>query len=207
MAQAEVSCLLIHFLLSLPQPIKHVDYNHEDYDENFTAHDENFTAQTAEIKEDTVDTTRGVLQEAMQKYGIKEEMIPTERPFNARKIKNINKRSKRYIEAKGFAMFKCRREHRKWPSAHSWCFFDMKHQTIRYRYSQDCKKCNLSGTPKFSEAVLAEMADYAARKLSKRLGVRLQRRPAKPKKRMPLTMKFHDSWRCEKCTIFRRKCC
>ena len=151
------------------------------------------------------DITREILQEAMSKYGLEARRIPRERAFNFRNIKAIQKRSRRYIEAQGFARFQCRRMHKKWPSAHSWCFFDMKKQTICYRYSQDCKKCNLSDTPMFSEATLRSMADHAARRLCKRLGVAHQVRPTRARA-TAVTRRFHDKRRCEKCTIFKRRC-
>ena len=142
----------------------------------------------------------------MEKHGIKTKDIPSEKMFSPRRIKSIHKRSKRYIEAKGFAWFKCHHKHRKWPSANAWCIFDLKKQKICYRYSQDCKKCNLSKKPVYSEATLERMADFAVRKLSTRLGYPCAG-PTTAKNLSMLTKKFHDRHRCEKCTIFKRRCC
>ncbi len=65
----------------------------------------------------------------------------------------------------------------------------------------------MSDTPKYSEEILEDMVDYAVRKLSKRLGVGHQGRQIRARKPRVLTKKFHDTWRCEKCKIFKRKCC
>lgn len=76
--------------------------------------------------------------------------------------------SKRYFEVKGFAWFSCPERHKRWPSAHSWCFLDLKEQEICYRDKQKCNKCNLSAKPEFQKESIKKMAKRAVKMLSQK---------------------------------------
>ena len=107
------------------------------------------------------DAVQAIIKEAMAKENIKEIDIPQEGPFTSPKYHN---NSKRYFESKGFAWFSCPNKHHRWPSAQSWCFIDLKTQTICYRDKQKCKKCESEAPPEFMKESIEKMAAYVVRK-------------------------------------------
>ena len=102
-----------------------------------------------------------IIKAAMDKKGVYKEKIPQERAFTSPKDA---RGSKRYFEVKGFAWFRCPGRDNRWPSAHSWCFIDLKTQTICYRDTQDCRKCESEADPEFTEESLERMAEYAVKR-------------------------------------------
>ena len=90
---------------------------------------------------------------------IKEEDIPGESPFT---VPAKHKHSCRYFTGKAFAWFSCPNKHKYWPSAHSRCFLDLKTQTLCFRYTQECNRCDdgaaVPGYPATSVKIMAERA-------------------------------------------------
>ncbi len=92
-----------------------------------------------------------------------------------------HKNSLRYYEFKGFAWFTCREQHepdspdikiRRWASARSWCFIDLKKQEICYRDTQECKVDNIVAQPgpEFTEEVIQRWPNGWSRGFCLRLG-------------------------------------
>ena len=96
----------------------------------------------------------------MAKKGVKEEDIPRENPFTS---PDNAQDSVRYIEVKGFAWFHCKKNH-EWASPHSWCFVDLKTQTICYRDTQQCRECSAKTAPEFTQESLEKMAEFVVQK-------------------------------------------
>ena len=101
-----------------------------------------------------------IIADAMADNNVTKEDIPNEPAFTTpAKARG----SKRYFETKGFAWLNCPGGDNRWPSAHCWCFIDLKKQTICYRDPQDCKKCESEVDPEFTEESVERMAEYAVR--------------------------------------------
>lgn len=152
-----------------------------------------------------------IINEAMANKGITTDDVPTENLINRRK--QIRKKSKRYITVKGSGKFRCHRHNKIWKSAHAWCIFDLKTESIFYRYLQDCKICNSGNSPKFSEESMRRMAEYGVQTFLYKMGREIRprkiprptyrtRRPAFRTRRSP-----HDRKRCGMCKDSKRKCC
>lgn len=146
------------------------------------------------------DIVKAIILDAMKNKGIDPGCIPTEKCFNWNKRRQ---KSKRFIETKGYAWFKCHRQH-KWSSAHAWAIIDLKTQTLYYRYKQDCKKCNQSGFPNFTEDSLEVMSAYAVDEFLYRM--RWQERPKKVMITRRTRRRPHDRKRCGKCKYLKRRC-
>ncbi len=122
-----------------------------------------------------------------------------------------HKKSKRYFEVKGFAWFTCKKSHdkgnfRHWPSAHAWCFIDLKEQRICYRDVQECKEDNSrTDSPEFTEEALKRMIKYVVTSFLIRTGKKSipQRADTETEQtdRGP-----HDERRCGKCQRLGRSC-
>lgn len=155
---------------------------------------------------------RSIIQEEMEEQEVAIEDIPVEGKFMG---PENHKHSLRYIEMKGFAWFTCTKGHNKgnckrWPSAHSWCFIDLREQRICYRYTQDCNvhDCEADIGPEFTEESIREMAQRAVRQFLRRIG-RLRGatnnnhdgNPRDHDKGGP-----HDEKRCSKCRRLGRSC-
>lgn len=128
----------------------------------FTVIDEEASARTrsAYIPEITCAGIMSIIQDSMEDEGITREDIPEEKKFTS---PAKAKHSKRYFEVKGFAWFSCPRRDNRWPSVNSRCIIDLKRQTICYRYSQDCRKCESSADPEFPVESIEKMAEFAVR--------------------------------------------
>lgn len=100
-----------------------------------------------------------IILREMDEQGVKVTDIPKETEFRGPKYHGG---SKRYFSTKGFAWFTCKKHNgdRHWPSAHAWCFIDLKEQEICHRYTQDCKRHNTKAElgPEFTEEALKKMA-------------------------------------------------
>ncbi len=154
-------------------------------------------------------TVRDIIKDAMDYYDVKARKIAYEyHPF---RTPREAKGSKRYFEVRGFAWFNCPQKHHRWASAHSWCFIDLKTQTICYSDKQNCKKCESKAKPKFTEESIETMADIVVEKYLRRIG----------KWDSPLSSNDdgsssdnqrtkggpHDQERCGKCRRQGRRCC
>lgn len=144
-----------------------------------------------------------IFQEVMIKNKIFPDLVPAETPFNYSRRRQIEKSSKRYFVVKGFAKFSCPK-HRVWPSAHAWCFIDLKTQSIRHRYRQVCKKCKYSAPPMFDKESLASMAQKGVNDYLSRKG--LKKRPRKVKSVRMTHKTPHDRKRCFCCKDKGKKC-
>ncbi len=100
----------------------------------------------------------------MDRNNVRAEQVPEETKFTYPKN---HRNSFRYFLTKGFAWFTCKKHDsdRHWPSAHAWCFIDLKEQKICYRYSQKCKKDNAKAKPgpEFIEDALQKMAEWVVK--------------------------------------------
>lgn len=142
------------------------------------------------------ETIKQIIRDAMSARGIKDDHIPEEGPFiSPEKAKG----SRRYFEVKGFAWFSCPKRHKHWPSAHSWCFIDLKKQNICYRDTQKCKKCESTAEPEFTRESIERMAEFVIRRL---LGVyNPNTSDTSETEGGP-----HDKERCGKCKRLGRSC-
>lgn len=89
-----------------------------------------------------------VIREAMAEKVVKEADIPEESEvsFSVNDLyfmEALYGCSKRFVEVKGFAGFRCPYKHHRWPSPHSWCFIDLKNQSICHRDGQTCRSVKL----------------------------------------------------------------
>jgi len=146
-----------------------------------------------------------IIGESMAEYGIRKRDIPGEGLFTS---PDNTKGSKRYFESKGFAWFSCPKKHHRWPSAHSWCFIDLKEQVICYRDEQKCRKCNSKAMgPEFTEESLVKMATYVVKQYLIRIG---KLKPLHPTTATVDTSETqggpHDEQRCGKCRRLGRSC-
>ena len=139
----------------------------------------------------------------MAKENVKEKDIPQEGPFTSPKHHSS---SKRYFETKGFAWFSCPKKHHRWPSAQSWCFIDLKTQTICYRDRQKCKKCESESAPEFTEESIERMAAYVVKKFL----IKMKRLHPVYSGSSTDTAQTqggpHDEVRCGKCRRLGRSC-
>ena len=148
---------------------------------------------------------QSIILKVMTAEGVYPSQIPNEMGFSVACASN----SKRYFETKGFAWFCCPKNHNRWPSAHSWCFLDLKKQVICYRDTQQCRKnqCETPVNPGFTAEAVEKMAKYAVNQFLIRT------------KRMVRSPKFggddggmmtdggpHDQARCGKCLRLGRSC-
>ena len=151
----------------------------------------------AEIKE--------IINDIMEEEEVYPMDIPREGLFHPAKV---NKKSLRYYSTKGFAWFCCPKRHHRWPSAHSWCYLDLRKQKIcTHRYKQQCKVCDTSVSPEFSSEAIEHMARYAVEQYLYRTGLRKRtyRGPREGDGRMT-NNKPHDEERCTKCQELGRSC-
>ena len=141
----------------------------------------------------------------MAKEEVKEENVPMEGPFIS---PNKASDSKRYFEAKGFAWFSCPQKHNRWPSAHSWCFIDLKTQSICYRDNQGCRKCDSTIAPEFQRESVERMARYVVKKFLRRTGRRPIGKHSHHSASAPEEIQGgpHDVQRCGKCKRLGRSC-
>ena len=156
---------------------------------------------------------RAIIRRIMEEHKVKEQDIPDEGVYIP---PHSPKSSKIYFEVKGFAWFTCPKKHwnpklhcetiKRWPSAHSWCFIDLKTQTICYRDKQQCKKCNSEAQPgpEFMEEVIERMATFAVRGYLIRTG-RLKV-PQRSTDTNETEGGPHDEERCGKCKRLGRSC-
>ena len=134
----------------------------------------------------------------MDERSVQKRKVPFEKPFN-HKILDQYKGSRRYFEVKGFAWFACPDCDKKpWPSAHAWCFIDLKMQKICFRYKQYCKNCENRVRPKFTQEALQKMAAHVVKWYLIKIGK--IKRMYKPSTETDWTEGGrHDEKRCEKC--------
>ncbi|XP_064394033.1 uncharacterized protein MAL13P1.304-like isoform X4 [Halichondria panicea] len=127
-----------------------------------------------------------------------------------------HKNSLRYYEFKGFAWFTCREQHepdspdikiRRWASARSWCFIDLKKQEICYRDTQECKVDNIVAQPgpEFTEEVIQKMAKWVVKGFLLKTG-RIQHVPRDSTDTDKTEGGPHDEGRCGKCKRLGRSC-
>ena len=153
-----------------------------------------------------------IIKDLMDEYDIKAKRIPYEyHPF---RTPQQARGSRRYYEVRGFAWFHCPLKHHSWASAHSWCFIDLKTQTICYKDKQNCKKCESRANPQFTEESVEIMADIVIERYLRSIGKwyspsgssdndsdsdggSVQRTSRGP----------HDQERCGKCRRLGRRCC
>lgn len=147
---------------------------------------------------------RAIFLDVMAKNKITPQHVPTERVFDYSRRKQIEKSSRRYFVVKGFAKFRCPK-HRAWPSAHSWCFVDLKTLSIVHRYKQSCKRCNFTVEPIFvDEDVLENMLQNGVSQFMYRRG--WKKRPKRKNTRRMTRKVPHDTRRCSRCKDKRRNC-
>ena len=130
------------------------------------------------------------------------EEIPWENRFTSPQEARY---SERYFEAKGFAWFRCQEDGKCWPSAHAWCFIDLKKQRICYRYKQNCKKCEFRTKPGFTESAVTRMARFVVEKYLIRIG-ELEILPVSGNDGTMTKGGPHDQDRCGKCKALGRSC-
>ena len=114
--------------------------------------------------------------------------------------------SKRYFNTKGCAWFSCPQKHHRWPSAHGWCYLDLKKQEIRFRFKQKCKKCDQEAPPEFSLEAVKIMATYAVKQYLKRIGKKVEGSAATREGPVIEDGKPHDEARCGMCQHQGRSC-
>ena len=148
-------------------------------------------------------TITDIIKAAMTAQNVKECDILSEPQFTS--PENV-KKSQRYFEVKGFAWFGCPRKHHRWPSAQSWCFMDLKTQTICYRDAQKCKKCESKASPEFTREALERMAKYAVKSFL--IETRRERRVYHPRSTDTEDTQGgpHDEGRCGRCQRLGRSC-
>jgi len=151
---------------------------------------------------------REIIRSVMEEEDIYYYDIPKEeQPFHP---SMATKHSFRYYSTKGFAWFCCPTGHHRWPSAHSWCYLDLRKQRIcSYRYQQKCKKCDKSVDPEFSVEAVESMARYAVLQFQIRTGQK-KRVPRVPRSfdgdgRMTNNKPHHED-KCAKCQELGRSC-
>ena len=124
-----------------------------------------------------------------------------------------HEKSVRYFEAKGFAWFTCKKPHdnkgnfKCWPSAHSWCFIDIKKQEICYRDEQKCKAHNTAAQlgPEFTEEAIQKMAKWVVKGFLIKTR-RIQYVPRESTDTDQTEGGPHDEGRCGKCKRLGRSC-
>lgn len=159
-------------------------------------------SQQEEVSHDEV---ASIIRTELQSSGVSIHSIPSERPFNPEKRRQIEKNSKRYFVVRGIAKFSCTKCRRWWPSAQAWCFIDLKEQEICYTYYQKCKRCYSKAKPKFAEKAVKGMSKYAVKKFLYRTGQK--EKPERRKEQTKQTKKPHLSNRCQRCKEKKRRCC
>ncbi len=150
------------------------------------------------------DKIKKIILEVMEEQDLYPMDFPREGRFDPARV---NKKSLRYYSTKGFAWFCCSKGHHRWPSAHSWCYLDLRKQRIcSYRYQQQCKKCEASVNPEFSEEAVEYMAKYAVEQYMLRTGLKksVYRGPSGDSRMT--NNKPHDEDRCAKCKHLGRSC-
>ena len=151
----------------------------------------------AEIKE--------IILAVMAEERVLSSQVPNEGGFSVASASY----SKRYFETKGFAWFSCPKQHNRWPSAHSWCFLDLKRQEICYRDKQNCRKdsCETPVNPGFTEEAVKKMAQYAVKQFLIRTG-RMTRTPREGRDDGGLGTEGgpHEEERCGRCRRLGRSC-
>ena len=155
-----------------------------------------------------------IIKDAMDYHDVKARRIPYEyHPF---RTPQHAAGSRRYFEVRGFAWFYCPRKHHRWASAHTWCFIDLKTQTICYQDKQNCRKCESKAYPHFTEESVETMADIVVERYLRRIG-----RWYSPSESSDdgssdnisdtdtnkTTGGPHDEDRCGKCRRLGRRCC
>jgi len=149
---------------------------------------------------------KSIILEVMGEENVTPSQVPNEGGFSMDKADY----SKRYFETKGFAWFCCPRKHNRWPSAHSWCYMDLKKQEICYRDQQKCRKdsCETEVQPGFTEESVEKMARYAVKQFLIRTGRRPRGRrvPRGDDGDMKTDGGPHDQSRCGKCQRLGRSC-
>ena len=108
-----------------------------------------------------------IIQDAMVKCGVDDADIQEEGPYTPHKIR----RSKRYIEVKGFAWFSCPNaqnhrwpeEHHRWSSARSYCVIDLKKQEICQQDKQKCSECGSIASAEYTTWLMKKMAQYVVK--------------------------------------------
>ena len=136
--------------------------------------------------------------------------IPDERYFRS---PENHEGSLRYFESKGFAWFTCKKQHKpnnkikRWPSAHSWCFIDLKKQEICYRYEQECNAHNIVAQPgpEFTEEAIQKMAKLVVNRFLIKTG-RIRYVPRVSTNTDKTEGGPHDEGRCGKCKRLGRSC-
>lgn len=148
------------------------------------------------------DDIKSIIQEAMDAEDITTDEIQWEHRFTS--PRNV-RYSERFFAVHGFAWFRCPHEDRCWPSAHSWCFIDLKKQKICYRYKQGCKKCEGKVKPEFIEPAITRMARHVVKRYLIRIGELEVPPPNDTDSRMTKGGP-HDQKRCDKCKEAGHSC-
>ena len=156
--------------------------------------------------EPSQDEIKEIILEIMRGENVTPSQVPYEGAFSI----DSASYSKRYFETKGFAWFCCPMQHNRWPSAHSWCYLDLKKQEICYRDQQNCRKdnCETAVQPGFTEEAVEKMARYAVKQFLIRTG-RKSRGPRAARNDddgMMTNGGPHDERRCGKCQRLGRSC-
>lgn len=143
-----------------------------------------------------------IIERAMAEKGVTKQEIPIESPFTT---PESARHSKRYFETKGFAWFSCPGNCHRWSSAHSWCFIDLKKQTICYRDAQNCRKCESVAEPEFTEESVERMTEYAVMRYLIKIGTLYA--VSNPNMGKNVTKgRLHDATLCEMCKRLGRSC-
>ena len=156
------------------------------------------------IPEPSAATIKEAILKVMKQENVQPDDIP---PEPAPQFPADVSHSKRYFSIKGFAWFSCPQKHHRWPSAHGWCYLDLKKQEIRFRFKQKCKKCDQGAPPEFSLEVVEErMATYAVKQYLKRIGKKVEVSAATGEGPVNENGKPHDEARCAMCQYLGRSC-
>ena len=142
----------------------------------------------------------------MSRFGVSAYQIPElDNPSTYTSLKRLERESKRYFAVKGFAVFRCPVEPRTWASAHTWCYMDLKTQTIHQHYTQDCRKCETEVLPNYDEAAVEHMAEYAVSQFLHRTG-RGERPQRSYDPNRKTKKRYHDKKRCGRCKAMKGNC-
>ncbi len=114
--------------------------------------------------------------------------------------------SLRYFNTKAFAWFSCPKRHKRWPSAHAWCYLDLKEMEICYRFLQECNQCNKDAQPEFSVESVKRMATFAVQMYLRRTGKLVREDHSFHSEPLTAEGKPHDEDRCGKCQYLGRSC-
>ena len=107
---------------------------------------------------------------------------------------------------KGSASFECPIKGKKWPSAHASCKIHLKELRISKRYTQDCKECDQSASPKYSREGVKFIVKNAVRQCLKAMERWDSDEESSNDVDTAARRGPHDEERCERCRELGHSC-